>query len=143
MSPELIDPQQFGSEKGRPTKASDCYALGMVIYEIIGGRPPFHEHSDLNVFVKVLKGERPRREAFIMEELWQMLELCWAPQPRDRPSIKEVLQRLEGISDSQGLQTLPSVPADEEDSSDNWTLTSESSGMFFIRTLSFSQRYLI
>ena len=33
MSPELLDPQRFGS-KGRPTRESDCYALGMVIYEV-------------------------------------------------------------------------------------------------------------
>ena len=37
MSPELLDPERFGvpeSEGNRPTKQSDCYALGMVIYEV-------------------------------------------------------------------------------------------------------------
>ena len=37
MSPELMDPERFGvpeSEGDRPTKQSDCYALGMVIYEV-------------------------------------------------------------------------------------------------------------
>ena len=37
MSPELLDPERFGvpkSEDNRPTKQSDCYALGMVIYEV-------------------------------------------------------------------------------------------------------------
>lgn len=33
MSPELLDPTHFGS-KGNPTCESDCYALGMVIYEV-------------------------------------------------------------------------------------------------------------
>jgi hypothetical protein len=33
MSPELLDPPQFDSD-GRPTRESDCYALGMVIYEV-------------------------------------------------------------------------------------------------------------
>jgi len=33
MSPELLDPTYFGS-KGRPTCESDCYALGMVVYEV-------------------------------------------------------------------------------------------------------------
>ena len=34
MSPELLDPERFGipeSKGGRPTKQSDCYALGMVV----------------------------------------------------------------------------------------------------------------
>ena len=33
MSPELLDPQRFGST-GRPTRESDCYALAMLIYEV-------------------------------------------------------------------------------------------------------------
>ena len=37
MSPELLVPDQFGTpakEGDRPTRQSDCYALGMVIYEV-------------------------------------------------------------------------------------------------------------
>jgi serine/threonine protein kinase len=37
MSPELLNPEMFGvpqSEGDRPTSRSDCYALGMVIYEV-------------------------------------------------------------------------------------------------------------
>ena len=37
MSPELLVPEQFGIstlEPDRPTRQSDCYALGMVIYEV-------------------------------------------------------------------------------------------------------------
>jgi serine/threonine protein kinase len=37
MCPELLDPELFGipqSEGDRPTRQSDCYALGMVIYEV-------------------------------------------------------------------------------------------------------------
>ena len=34
MSPELLDPGRFEITDCRPTKQSDCYALGMVIYEV-------------------------------------------------------------------------------------------------------------
>jgi serine/threonine protein kinase len=37
MSPELLHPERYGmpeSEGNRPTRQSDCYALGMVIYEV-------------------------------------------------------------------------------------------------------------
>ena len=37
VSPELLDSERFGmpeSEDNRPTRRSDCYALGMVIYEV-------------------------------------------------------------------------------------------------------------
>jgi len=44
MSPELLDPERFGmpeSEDNRPTRQSDCYALGMVIYEVGAGMGKF------------------------------------------------------------------------------------------------------
>ena len=98
MGPELIDPQRFGLKNGRPTKYSDCYALGMVIYETISGQVPFHKHADLTVFVKVLEGVRPSRWAGFTDDLWEMLELCWAPQPNTRPNIEYILHCLESDS---------------------------------------------
>lgn len=38
MSPELFYPNDFGLDKFQVTKESDCYAFGMVIYEV-GGSP--------------------------------------------------------------------------------------------------------
>jgi len=34
MSPELLYPDKFGAKGFRPTTRSDCYALGMVVYEV-------------------------------------------------------------------------------------------------------------
>ena len=97
MSPELIDPQRFGLEKSRRTTSSDCYALGMVIYETVGGKLPFYEHPDLVVFMRVMGGEHPTRGASFPKRLWKMLELCWAPQPNDRPSVDDVLRCLQAV----------------------------------------------
>ena len=95
MSPELLNPQQFGFKKIHPTESSDCYALGMVIYETISGCLPFHRHRGIAVALKVLEGERPPRETWFTDSLWGMLEMCWESQPAIRPSIEEVLRRLE------------------------------------------------
>ena len=103
MSPELIYPEHFGFEKSRATKSSDCYALGMVIYETISGKVPFHGCTDLIVSLKVVGGERPRRRAKFKESLWKMLERCWSRHPDDRPSIGDVLQCLETVSSSRDL----------------------------------------
>ena len=119
MGPELILPQQFGFEKSRPTKSSDCYALGMVIYETISGNMPFHQHTDLTVFAKVLAGERPPREAGFMESLWKMLELCWAPQPNNRPSIEGILQCLEMVANLPEPHS-PGVGEEIEEDGDDW-----------------------
>jgi hypothetical protein len=34
MPPELLRPEKFGFSHNNPTKASDVYALGMVIFEV-------------------------------------------------------------------------------------------------------------
>ena len=103
MSPELIDAEHFRFERGCSTKASDCYALGMVTYETISGKLPFHRYTDLTAFVKALRGKHPRREAMFKGTLWRMLKSCWAYDPKDRPSIGNVLRFLEAASNSRGL----------------------------------------
>jgi hypothetical protein len=107
MSPELIDPEQFGLEDVRRTKSSDCYALGMVIYETISGYIPFHEDADLIVFSKVLEGERPLREPGFADPLWEMMKLCWVPTPSGRPRVGDVLECLEDVP------SLPQQPPDD------------------------------
>jgi serine/threonine protein kinase len=101
MSPELLDPDQFGLREGRPTKESDCYALGMVIYEVLTGWPPFAQCKGSVVIRKVLAGERPKRPQgdegkLFTDGIWMVLKLCWKHQPRDRISAEAVLLGLEG-----------------------------------------------
>ena len=98
MGPELLVPHKFGFEKSQPTTSSDCYALGMVVYETISGKLPFHKDTDVTASLKVMNGERPRRGAKFTEGLWKIMELCWAADPNDRPDIEVVLQFLETAS---------------------------------------------
>ena len=99
MGPELIDPARFELKHGRPTECSDCYALGMVVYEVVSGHVPFHGMATPTVFVRVLEGERPPRGMRFTDGLWEMLEKCWMTEPHSRPSIDEVLGHLKAISD--------------------------------------------
>ena len=117
MSPELIAPEEFGFEKSRPTKPSDCYALGMVIYETISGNIPFHEHTDLAVFVRVMGGKHPTGGVRFPKSLWEMMELCWAFHPKERPSVEEVLRCLEVTSSSPELP-VPGVDEEAEQDGD-------------------------
>ena len=92
MGPELLDPEQ----NNHPTKSSDCYALGMVIYEVLSGRTPFHQLGDLVVMRRVPEGLRPERPegeegVWFTDELWGTVERCWAPGPDNRPSIDTIL----------------------------------------------------
>ena len=101
MSPELLNPEPFGLKESHPTKESDCYALGMVVYEVLSGRRPFTSSKDHKFILMVLDGKRPERPEgkegrLFTDAIWKMLELCWKHQPSDRPSAKTVLLCLEG-----------------------------------------------
>jgi len=101
MSPELIDPGRFGLNGSRPTKGSDCYALGMVVYEVLSGQTPFAEWGDALVIRKVVEGERPMRPQgnegkLFTDAIWEVVKLCWEAQPSDRTSPEVVLLGLEG-----------------------------------------------
>ena len=109
MSPELLNPAQFGFPHGQPTKESDCYALGMVILEVLTGQVPFPHDSSWVVMQRVLKGEHPERPvgALFEDDLWEMLELCWDTQPKSRPSIDTVLKYFTQVSWDWKLQSPP------------------------------------
>jgi len=101
MSPELLYPEKFGLEESHLTKESDCYALGMVIYEVLSGQAPFSQWRDPEIVYMVLGGERPKRPEgdegkLFTDKIWEMLGRCWQNQPDARPSAKTILRGLEG-----------------------------------------------
>lgn len=105
MSPELLFPDEFGLPDSRRTKYSDCYAFGMVIYEVLSGKTPFYHYEAFAAIAKVGKGGRPERPQgaegkWFTDILWNILERCWAHKREGRPMIEDVLQFLEEASGS-------------------------------------------
>ena len=105
MSPELFDPEKFGLKDGRHTRKSDCYALGMVVYEVLSGRVPFSQLHKYPVIWGIVNGKRPGRPrgekgTWFTDDIWSILERCWKPNPSDRPGIREVFRYLEKSSGS-------------------------------------------
>ena len=133
MSPELLDPESFGLKKLRPTKGSDCYALGMVVYEVLSGQTPFAPFGPVFVIRKVLNGERPERPQgkegrLFTETIWGVLEYCWKPWPHERIGAEAILLGLEG--NPLALEPPSNLEGDEIDSDDWSDTTASDSGMF-------------
>ena len=134
MSPELLYPEEFGFNHSQPTVKSDCYALGMVILEVLSGAPPFAGDKEFIVMRKVIEGERPRRpgQAWFTDNVWRTLEQCWSPQPKDRPTADAVLECLERVSRLWG--PLPPVGEDVETGGDeSVSTTSQRTFPYFAR----------
>ena len=131
MSPELLDPDRFGPGDGHPTKESDCYALGMVVYEVLSGQVPFAQYKVVIVMGKVINGERPVRPQgdegnWFTDDLWGMLERCWSPQPESRPPLETVRGCLEEV-----LRPSSDVGDDEETRTDVETESTASGPRMF------------
>ena len=105
MSPELLHPELYDLQDSRPTRESDSYALGMVIYEVLSGQIPFPQFKEVIVMLKVIQGEHPERPegaegVWFTDNLWETLVQCWAIQPGNRPGIEGVLECLGQVSNS-------------------------------------------
>jgi len=120
MSPELLDPDQFGITDSRPTKQSDCYALGMVVYEVRWGCDLSHPHNGLTYMRQVLCGHAPYSDIMnggavikaimdgrrpqkpeaaatlgFTDELWGIIRRCWSADADARPDVRTVLSHLD------------------------------------------------
>ncbi|KAF8145052.1 hypothetical protein K438DRAFT_1442790, partial [Mycena galopus ATCC 62051] len=82
----------------------DVYAFAYVCYEILTGNIPFPElKNDAAVMLRVLGGDRPRRLPACsgppwLDSLWDLLQICWTENQRERPTAAEIVERLQGPS---------------------------------------------
>jgi len=80
-TPRYMAPELWRGEKG--SKASDIYALGVVLYEMVAGRPPFEDEADP-------LSSRPPPPGTLAKGLgpqWDRTILkCLRPAPEDRPA---------------------------------------------------------
>ncbi|GES83716.1 kinase-like domain-containing protein [Rhizophagus clarus] len=93
-----VDPQRFILDKKYSlNKKSDVYSIGVLLWEISSGRPPFKGSADYYLIVNIPKGRREVPISDTPEEYVQTYTDCWKNEPDDRPDILEVVTRLETI----------------------------------------------
>jgi len=141
MSPELLHPDQFGLKDSRPTKESDCYALGMVTYEVLSGKTPFAASANFVVMRKIIDGERPERPEGVQglwftDDLWEILNRCWEALSKSRPSIGAVFECLEQVS--KGWEPPPEQVDEDLEDEDDWDLTGVLLPVWFIVSVPFA-----
>jgi serine/threonine protein kinase len=79
--------------------ASDVFAFGMILCELLVGSPPFWKGSrtglDLRIAYRVsVEGERPEIPDSVLPMTRELITDCWAASPDDRPTFAAIVGRL-------------------------------------------------
>ncbi|MFF1438201.1 protein kinase [Streptomyces sp. NPDC058295] len=99
-TPAYVAPE---SAEGRPqTSAVDIYGAGILLYELVTGRPPFSGGSALEVLHQHLNAE-PRRPSTVPDPLWTVIERCLRKNPDDRPSAENLARGLRIVAEGIGV----------------------------------------
>ncbi|MFE9298509.1 serine/threonine-protein kinase [Streptomyces niveus] len=98
-TPAYVAPE---SAEGRPqTSAVDIYGAGILLYELVTGRPPFAGGTALEVLHRHLS-EEPRRPSNVPEPLWTVIERCLRKEPDERPSAVNLARGLRTVASGIG-----------------------------------------
>ncbi|KNB49316.1 serine/threonine-protein kinase [Streptomyces caatingaensis] len=99
-TPAYVAPE---SAEGRPqTSAVDIYGAGILLYELVTGRPPFAGATALEVLHQHLSAE-PRRPTTVPEPLWTVIERCLRKRPEERPSAENLARALRVVAAGVGV----------------------------------------
>src|SRR4051794_23693669 len=81
IAPEII------AGKGT-TFASDIYSIGMLMWEISSGQPPFiHYENDYDLAMNIINGMRPKIVPGTPLKYKKLMEQCWDANPENRPNV--------------------------------------------------------
>ncbi|MET9700098.1 serine/threonine-protein kinase [Streptomyces sp. NPDC006529] len=101
-TPAYVAPE---SAEGRPqTSAVDIYGAGILMYELVTGRPPFAGGTALEVLHRHLS-EDPQRPSTLPEPLWTVIERCLSKEPDLRPSAVGLARALRVVAAGIGVHS--------------------------------------
>jgi len=83
---------------GNPTKASDVYSFGIILWEVLTRRDPFQGMNLYHALAEVMDGKRPPIAESWHCELVELLDDCWAELPEERPTFQNIRTRLADIT---------------------------------------------
>lgn len=91
MAPEALIENKF-------TSKSDVFSFGILIWEIVTlGSTPYENLSSVEVLQKVKVGGRLEKPSHCKAELFNVMSKCWAHDPKDRPTFKDLALELEKL----------------------------------------------
>ncbi|GLH05352.1 Tyrosine-protein kinase Shark [Gryllus bimaculatus] len=78
---------------GTFSHASDVWSFGVTLWEMFSyGKQPYGEKRGVEVIQLIEKGERLAQTPSCPNEVYRIMERCWAYQPKDRPTFNELME---------------------------------------------------
>ncbi|MEM8930912.1 MAG: protein kinase [Acidobacteriota bacterium] len=114
-TPAYMSPEQIRGEEVLDAR-SDIYSLGCVLYELVAGRTPFRDTSEIEVLMSAIQHPAPPLRTVVDDvspALERLIETCLEKRPEDRyPSAARLADDLERILDGEPITLeAPSLPA--------------------------------
>jgi WD40 repeat protein len=95
-TPSYMAPEQAAGRNRELTTATDVYGLGAVLYELLTGRAPFRERTDLDTMLKVVREEPvlpSRLRPGLPSDLETVCLKCLRKDPSQRYQSSEAMAR--------------------------------------------------
>ncbi|GBB89299.1 hypothetical protein RclHR1_00160015 [Rhizophagus clarus] len=103
-----IDPKvSMNNDNLKLNKKSDIYSIGVLLWEISSGCPPFHkENYDLSLMYKISQGQREEIISNTPDDYSNLYIECWNNEPSKRPNIRETVKRLRTFISNSNSSTI-------------------------------------
>ncbi|KAF0559881.1 kinase-like protein [Gigaspora margarita] len=107
--PAYIEPQCYINPSYKRNKKSDIYSLGVILWEISSGKPPFESTLQREaVAIQIYKGERETPVENTPEHYVALYQRCWDTDPAKRPETEFIHDALENLISGKKL-SLPDL----------------------------------
>ena len=103
-TPRYMSPEQC-SGKGTVTPASDVYSLGIILYEMLSGAPPFNAETPLAIAFRHVTEPPPPLSASVPQRLRDIVERALTKEPTKRfANAEELRDELLAAAEALGLE---------------------------------------
>lgn len=90
-----MPPEAFDDPCYTPTKASDVYSFGILLWSIVTGKQPYPHAMSSIIRMRIPLGDRPSVKPIQVQALeipglaplQDLMEQCWGTEPSERPSF--------------------------------------------------------
>ncbi|RGB35138.1 kinase-like domain-containing protein [Rhizophagus diaphanus] len=111
-----IDPKRLNDYFYEYNEKSDIYSLGVLMWEISSGKPPYADsESEDHLKIHLIGGYREEPIPDTPDEYLKLYKSCWDGNPDVRPTISEVFSRLVKLGRKMDIQDFQDIKCEDDD----------------------------